>query len=544
MTGPAVRSGGGVVASPEPLAAEVGVCMLRAGGNAADAGVAVALALAVTLPSAGNLGGGGFWMWRGRDGRASVVDYRETAPRRATRTMYLDIDRRVRTDDQGPVTGWMACAVPGTPAGLERAWKRFGSGRIRWRDLVAPALQLARDGFLVTETLGRSLALSSDHLSRFPSSRAVFLRDGAALRPGETLIQTDLAWTLGRLAEYGARDFYAGQIARRLSNAVAAGGGLVDATDLAQYRVRDRSPLPFEYRGNRLFLMPPPSSGGIAITMALRLWDRWGGYRLHQDDPARAHCLVEAMRRAFADRAHWLGDPDFVRVPVGRLTATDRAARWAKSFERGRATPSTTLAPGAPAAPESPDTTHFTIVDGEGNCVSNTYTLNGNYGSAVVADGTGVLLNNEMDDFASAPGIPNQFGLVQSERNAIGPGRRPLSSMSPTIVEDRNGNLRLALGSPGGPTIINSVLQTLLLVLDRSLALEGAVASPRLHHQWLPDEVVLEPGLLAMRPTLEGVGHRVAAPRTMGDIQAVVVAPDRTRIAVSDPRAGGMSAGT
>ncbi len=541
MNSKPVRSRGGVVASPEPLAAEVGATILRAGGNAADAAVAIGLALAVTLPAAGNLGGGGFWVWRGRDGKRGVLDYRETAPRRATAGMYVGHDGKVRSDDRGPVTGWLACGTPGTSAGLELAWRRFGSGKLRWSDLVEPAIRLADGGFVVSERLHGSLTSAAPRLNLFPSSKAIFLENNTGRRPGSVLVQKDLAATLKRLATGGSAEFYRGETARRIASAVRAGGGLLDEADLAAYRVRERRPLEVAYRGHRMILMPPPSSGGIAIATILQILESQKIHRLEHDNPLRAHLLVEAMRRAFADRAEWLGDPDFVNVDVRRLMSRDRALAWGRTISREQATPSADLGPGRPGVPESLETTHFTVVDQEGNTVSNTYTLNGNYGSAVVADGTGILLNNEMDDFAAMPGIPNQFGLVQSGRNAVAPGKRPLSSMSPTIVENPEGKLAMALGSPGGPTIINSVLQTLLLVIDHGFSVDDAVEAPRLHHQWLPDEIVSEPGLSAMRPALESRGHRVAATRIIGDVQAVVVRGNGVREAASDPRGVGSS---
>ena len=541
MIGSSVR-GAAAVASPEPLAADVGIRILRAGGNAADAAVAMGLALAATLPAAGNLGGGGFWMWRGRDGRTGVVDYRETAPRRATAGMYVGPDGKVRTDSTGPVTGWLASGVPGTPAGLEVAWRRFGSGRLRWADLVEPAVSLCADGFQVSDRLHASLAASANRLRQFESSRAIYLESDNARPVGSVLRQPDLAATLRRLRDGGARSFYTGETAALIEKAVRAGGGILDRSDLASYRVRERQALTTRYRGNLLHFMPPPSSGGIAIAAMLAMLERWEVHRFDPADPARAHRLVEAMRRAFADRSEWLGDPDFVRVNARELASSRRADHWVRSFQPRRASRSLDLAPGKPLVPESPETTHFTVVDRDGNAVSNTYTLNGNYGSAAVADGTGVLLNNEMDDFAAALGVPNQFGLIQSARNAIAPGKRPLSSMSPTIVEDREGRLRLALGSPGGPTIINSVLQVLLLVLDHDWSAERAVGAPRVHHQWLPDEIVAEPDAAGVRSVLEDFGHRFGPSRLIGDVQAVALGGDGTRWAASDPRGAGRSA--
>ncbi len=530
----------GMVASASGLASQVGVDTLERGGNAVDAAVAVALALAVVYPEAGNLGGGGFMLIRLADGRSTAIDYRETAPALASRAMFLDKAGNVVKG--ASLVGYRAVGVPGTVAGLALAQRRYG--RLSWRQVVEPARRLAAQGFVVSPALASSLR-KAKALNGFAESRRVFGRGGNSYRAGETFRQPDLAATLGRLEEHGAREFYTGRTARLLARDMAAHGGLVTLSDLRRYRAVERVPLRGTYRGCGVLTMPPPSSGGFALLEMLNVLERSDVRRLGYGTAPTDHLLVEAMRRAFADRAAFGGDPDFVRVPVRGLVSKAYAAHLAKTIDLRRATPSAQVGQGQPQAYEGHDTTHFSVVDAQGNAVANTYTLNFLYGSGVTAVGTGVLLNDEMDDFASRPNTPNGFGLIQGEANAIGPRRRPLSSMTPTILT-RHGRLFLVIGSPGGPTIISTVLQVIVDVVDHGLTLPRALAAPRLHHQWLPDVIRYEPGAVPpdVRAALEAEGHRFApAPGafpgspTWGDAEGILVDPHSgVRLGASDPR--------
>jgi gamma-glutamyltranspeptidase/glutathione hydrolase len=522
-----------MVASASRHASEVGVEVLRRGGNAVDAAVAVGLALAVTYPQAGNLGGGGFMVIRTADGQATVIDYRETAPAAARRDLYLDAQGNVIPE--ASTVGHRAVGVPGTVAGLAMALEKHGTRP--WRELAEPARRLAAEGFPVSYHLAGSLR-ESRLLARFPESHRIFQRDGRPFEEGEVFRQPDLARTLRRIKERGPREFYEGRTAELLAAEMKAGGGLITPEDLKEYRPVERRPLRGTYRGYEIITMPPPSSGGVALLEMLNILERYPLAGMGHNSTERYHLLIEAMRRAFADRSELLGDPDFVRVPVRGLTSRAYADERAKSIDPARATPSAEVRAGSPAPYEPVETTHFTIVDGAGNAVANTYTLNGAYGSGVTASGTGVLLNNEMDDFTSKPGVPNLFGLIQGEQNAIAPRKRPLSSMTPTIVT-RNGRLAFALGSPGGPTIINTVLQVTLNVIDHRMNIQQAVSTTRIHHQWLPDQVRHEPFGLSpdVVRALEARGHRFASPSYMGDAEAVMIDPETGfRLGASDPR--------
>jgi len=536
------RAAHGMVASASGLASRVGVGVLKRGGNAVDAAAAVGLALAVVYPQAGNLGGGGFLLIRLADGRADAIDYREAAPARATRTMYLDGAGNVIKN--ASLVGYRAVGVPGTVAGLALAQRRYG--RLPWRAVVEPARRLAARGFVVSPALAASLQKAAlTPLGRFAASRRLWLRDGRRYRAGEVLRQPELAATLRRLQRYGPREFYVGRTARLIARDMRAHGGLVTRADLRRYRAVERAPLHGTYRGYGVLTMPPPSSGGVALLEMLNILERSdlrrSGYRTAPTD----HLLVEAMRRAFADRSAFGGDPDFVRVPVRGLISKTYAAQRAKMIDPTHATPSAAVGHGRPQAYESPETTHFSVVDAQGNAVSNTYTLNMSYGSGVTVPGAGFLLNDEMDDFASKPNTPNGFGLIQGDANAIAPRKRPLSSMTPTILT-RGGRLFLVIGSPGGPTIINTVLEVIVNVVDHGMTLPQAVAAPRLHHQWLPDMIRWEPGALPppVRAALRAEGHRLAPrpgafphARTWGDAEGILVDPKTgTRLSASDPR--------
>jgi gamma-glutamyltranspeptidase/glutathione hydrolase len=417
-----VRAKHGMVASAQPLASQVGVEIMKRGGNAVDAAVAVAFALAVVYPEAGNLGGGGFMMVRLKDGRATAIDYRETAPARATRNIYLDANGNLIQGEGGSLVGYRAAGVPGTVAGMALAHRKYGSGKLTWAQLIEPARRLASDGFVVDHALARSLRREAKLLGAYSDSRRILLREGRFFAEGSRLRLPDLAATFARLQRSGPREFYEGETARRIARDMAAHNGLITLTDLRGYQVKERAPLRGTYRGYPVLSMPPPSSGGTALLQMLNILEGYDLRALGPFSSKRYHRLVEAMRRAFADRAEYLGDPDFVRVPVAGLTNKSYAARLRATIAPEKASTSREIKAGNPpgvAAAESPQTTHFSIVDKDGNAVSNTYTLNGSFGAGVIARGTGVLLNNEMDDFAAKPGVPNLYGLIQGEKNAV-----------------------------------------------------------------------------------------------------------------------------
>ncbi len=541
------RAPHGMVASANRLASEVGVEVLRRGGNAVDAAVAVAFALAVTFPEAGNLGGGGFLMLRLRDGRTTAIDYRETAPGGATRTMYLDAAGELIQGEGSSTVGYRAAGVPGTVAGMALALQKYGSGKLTWAELIEPARRVAANGFVVNRALARSLGGEKELLGRYPDGRRIYLNGGKLYAEGDLLRQTDLAATLARLQKAGPREFYEGETARRIAEDMKQNNGLITRDDLRGYAARERAPLRGTYRGYEVISMPPPSSGGAVLLEMLNILEGYDLRRMGWSSSQRYHHLAEAMRRAFADRAEHMGDPDFVSVPVAGLIDKGYAARRRGTIGVERASSSKDVRAGQPARPEPPQTTHFTVVDRDGTAVANTYTLNGRYGSGVVAAGTGVLLNNEMDDFAAKPGAPNLFGLIQSERNAVAPRKRPLSSMTPTFVLRKDGALWFTIGSPGGPTIINTVLQVITNIIDHDMTIRQAIDAPRIHHQWLPDEIVYEPyGLSAdTERALAGLGHKLTArPRYMGDAQGILI-EDRTgvRLGASDPRGDGAAVG-
>lgn len=504
-----------MVVAREEHATRAGVAALKAGGNAVDAAVAVGLALAVTHPSAGNLGGGGFMLARFADGRTAFLDFRERAPERATRDMYLDAAGKPTQDS---MVGYRAVGVPGTVAGLELAHRKWG--KKGWPELVTPAVDLAAKGFPVSKRLSESLR-GSRLLARFPESARIFQRNGKYYEPGELLVQPELARTLDRIRRQGAKGFYEGETARLLAADMERHGGLIALADLEDYRVVERRPLEGKYRGYGILTAPPPSSGGIGILQMLGVLEGSGYEKSGAGSAAALHYLAETMRRYFADRAQHLGDPDFVKVPVSGLLDPRYIAGLRRSIT-DRATPSAEVKAGDMTRYESAETTHYSIVDAEGNAVAVTYTLNGGYGSGVTAAGLGFLLNNEMDDFAARPGSPNSYGLIQGRANAVAPRKRPLSSMTPTIVL-KDGKLYMVLGSPGGPTIINTVLQVIVNVLDFEMNIQQATDSPRIHHQWLPDELRME---RAFSPDtvklMEARGHKVRTAGSQGEVAAIL----------------------
>lgn len=533
----------GMVASQEAVASRVGVDILKKGGNAVDAAIATGFALAVTLPRAGNLGGGGFMMIHLADsGDTKALDYREMAPAAAFKDMFLGEDGE--PDNQKSRFSGLAVGVPGTVAGFAEAFEKHGSGKLTWAELVAPAIDLAENGIEVTPDLAASLTASAKRLLQDPATAAIFYKTGGLpFVPGETLKQTDLAATLKLIADKGAAGFYTGEVAEKIAQKVTASGGGMTTEDLAGYKPVWRDPVVGSYHGYEIASMPPPSSGGVHIVQILNMLQ---GYPLAEYGPNSAdsiHVMAETMRRAYADRSKYLGDPDFVDVPVKGLTDPAYAAELVKSIKMDVATPSDEVKPGDPFPYESNQTTHYSVVDKDGNAVSNTYTLNFSYGVGLTADGTGVLLNNELDDFSAKPGVPNAYGLIGGTANAVEGGKRPLSSMSPTLVF-KDGKLFLATGSPGGSRIITTTLQIILNVVDHGMNIAEATAAPRIHNQWLPDEIRIEEGLSpdTIR-LLEARGHKVEVKNAMGSTQSIMLV-DGVLAGASDPRRpGALSAG-
>jgi gamma-glutamyltranspeptidase/glutathione hydrolase len=507
-----------MVVAQEPLAADVGVAVLKAGGNAIDAAVAVGFALAVTYPFAGNIGGGGFMLARFADGRTAFIDFREKAPLGATRNMYLDADGKVTP---ASVIGWRACGVPGSVRGFALAHQKYG--RKPWAELIDPAIQLASGGFPASYQFSQSLIPGTTNyklLSQFPESKRIFL----AARYGEKLYQPELAATLQGLRDRGPGDFYEGEIARQLVQAMEANGGLITLEDLKQYQAVERTPLRGRYRDYEVITAPPPSSGGIGVLQMLGMLEGSGYEKPGAGSAASIHYVAEVMRRFYADRSEYFGDPDFVKVPVSKLLDPRYISSRRASIDPQHATRSRQMHPGNLAPYESTETTHFNIIDSEGNTVAVTYTLNGGYGNGVTVPGLGFLLNNEMDDFAAKPGEENMFHLIQGEANAIQPGKRPLSSMTPTILL-RDGKVFLVLGAPGGSRIINGVLQVILNIVDFHMNAQDAVDWPRFHHQWMPDQLYLEKGISPDTVALlSGMGHKIAPYETTNPVVARVEA--------------------
>ncbi len=518
------------VVSGSPIASAVGRDILRRGGNAVDAAVAVGFALAVVHPEAGNVGGGGFMVMRFRDGTVRTLDYRETAPARASRDMYLEANGE---PGEKSLTGHLAPGVPGSPAGLVEAHRKYG--RLPFADVISPAIRLAQEGFVVDSFRSRSIAGDKARLARFPASASQFLPGGQEPAPGTTLRQPDLARTLAAIRDSGWAGFYRGWVADRIVEEMRRGGGLISHEDLAAYRAIWREPVVIPYRGYTIYSMPPASSGGVVMAEILNILE---GYDpLPPFGSARLmHLEAEAMRRAFTDRNTYLGDPAFVTAPLARLTSKAYAAELRKGIGE-RATPTPRF---DPAIRDGSSTTHYSVVDAEGNAVSCTTTLNDSYGSAVTVTGAGFLLNDEMDDFAAAPGKPNMYGLVQGEANAIAPGKRMLSAMTPSIVLGRDGRLLLVTGTPGGPRIITMVFHVISNVLDHRMSLADAVAAPRTHHQALPDSLQVEGGGFTAEAldSLRARGHGIRVLGPWGDVEAIIRTPTGWQ-GVSDPRYGG-----
>ncbi len=519
---PPVEAPNGMVVTAQRLASEVGADILRAGGNAVDAAVAVGYALAVVHPCCGNIGGGGFATIRMADGTDTFFNFRETAPGAARPDMYLDA-----AGEPVPglsTIGYKAVAVPGTVLGLEVM--RETHGTMSREALMAPAIRLARDGFPLGEADAAMLAAVAEDLAEQPNVTAIFFRDGAPLKAGERLVQTDLATTLQAISDGGPGAFYSGAIAAKIVAASAANGGILARRDFADYTVRETVPLRCGYRDVEIISAPPPSSGGTTICQILNVVEGWPIGEMGYASAQSVHLLAEAMRHAFVDRNFLLGDPDFVENPVERLVSDEYAAAIRAAIDPERATTSKAVNPGTPPH-EGTETTHYSIVDEDGNAVAVTYTINGLFGAKVIADDTGFFLNNEMDDFTTRPGAPNMFGLVQGEKNAILPGKRPLSSMSPTIVT-KDGRLFMVTGSPGGPRIITTTVATIMNVVDFGMDVREAVDAPRIHHQWLPDQIFAEPMALSTdaRATLEARGHKIVDADAWGAAAAIFAAPD------------------
>jgi gamma-glutamyltranspeptidase/glutathione hydrolase len=509
-----------MVVAQEDLAADVGVSILRAGGNAVDAAVAVGFALAVTHPYAGNLGGGGFMLIRMADGRTTFIDFREKAPGRASHDMYLDAAGNPTNES---VVGWRSAGVPGTVRGFELAHEKYG--RKPWAELVNPAVTLAEKGFPVSRWQMNSWRRSAPLLSRFPESQRLFLKGGAFYDWQETFRQPELGGTLGRIARLGAQDFYKGETAHLLAAAMAKNGGLITLADLHDYKAVERIPLEGDYKGYHIITSPPPSSGGVGLVQMLEMLSATDYAQYGAGSAEAYHYMAEVMRRFFADHNQYLGDPGFVKNPIAALLDPAYARSRAATIDPEHATASDQVNPGLPAGSEGNNTTHYNIVDEEGNAVAVTYTLNDGYGSGVTVPGAGFLLNDEMDDFTAKPGTPNMFGLIQGETNSIAPGKRPLSSMMPTIIL-KDGKPFMVLGAPGGPVIITAVLQVILNVIDFGMNVQDAVDFPRVHQQWKPDRLDVEKGVspdtIALLQRM-GYAVEVGNPQVTARVEAIEI---------------------
>ncbi|AFY46538.1 gamma-glutamyltranspeptidase [Nostoc sp. PCC 7524] len=559
-----LRSKKAMVVSAHPLASEAGLTILRQGGNAVDAAVATTFAISVVEPFSAGIGGGGFLLLRNeKTGEIKALDFRERAPLKATKNMYLDAEGKVRP--YASVNGYLAVATPGTVAGMYEVHRRYG--KLPWQEVVKPAIALAQDGFIIShQPTWRSLAVYNNRLQvvlKNPTARDIFTRNGEFYQPGERLVQRDLALTLKAIAQ-NPQSFYNGNIARAIANDMAKNGGLITLADLKAYKPIWRTPVCGSFRQAQVCSMPPPSSGGVLLLQMLNIigdadLKSWGWHH-----PQALHLMTEAMKITYSDRSQYLGDPDFVKIPLQALLSLSYAQKRRAEIDLNKATPATQIKPIAPEILqgfpqvkipltrklqlanryESPETSHLNVIDAERNAVSLTFTVNYGYGSGVVASGTGILLNNEMDDFAAAPGVPNVFGLVGNEANAIAPRKTPLSSMTPTIITE-NGRLRMVVGAPGGSTIITQVLQVMLNVLEYNMDIGAAVSVPRIHHQWLPDELRIEPwGLDAL--TLQDLrrrGHNIKESQPWGNINAIAVTTDGTLESAADPRGEGSPRG-
>ena len=532
VTHPEIGSGGMVV-SQRKIASEVGAEILREGGNAVDAAVATALALAVVLPRAGNLGGGGFMLVYSEELKKTIaIDYREMAPIRASRDMFLD--EKGNYDRKKAQFSLLSAGVPGTVAGLYYALNKYGT--LSWSEVLDPAIKLAEDGFVVPHDLSSVLSNYKKRLTaNEATAKAYYKTNKETYSPGEVIKLPDLAWSLKELKKVGPDAFYKGKIAGKIVAEMELNGGLITAKDLANYKIKEREPLRGTFKGYEVVSMPPSSSGGVHLIQMLNMLEPFSLKEMGFGSAQSIHLMSEVMKRAYADRSKYLGDTDFVSVPLKGLTDKEYAKALLKEISLTKVTPSKSISSGNPLPYESPDTTHFSVMDSEGNVVSNTYTLNFSYGSGIVIPGTGILMNNEMDDFSSKKGVPNAYGLVGYEANEIEGQKRPLSSMTPTIVF-KNKKPYLVLGSPGGSRIITTVLQVALNVLEHDMSVKQAVVSPRVHHQWLPDVLLMEEGFSPDTVTLlEEMGHTIRSSRTMGSVQAIIY-KDKYFYGAADPR--------
>lgn len=532
-----VRAKHGMVVTVEPHATEVGLKVLENGGNAVDAAVAVGFALAVTHPGAGNIGGGGFMLLRMADGRTTFIDFRERAPLAASRDMYIGPDGKATRES---MVGYRASGVPGTVRGMEMAWQKFGSKK--WSELVDPAVDLASKGYALTDAEASSMRTAARGLSQYPESDRIFLRGGKYYEMGDTFLQADLGRVLGRISRLGAKDFYEGETAAMLAKDQKEHGGLITLEDLKQYKAIERKPLTGQYRGYEIITSPPPSSGGVGILQMLGVLEGTDFAQAGAGSAKAVHYMTEAMRHFFADRSQNLGDPDFVKVPVSAMLDPNYIRKIRSEIDPEKATPSSQVKGTVFTGHESEQTTHYTVADGQGNVVAVTYTLNDQYGNKITAGGLGFLLNNEMGDFQSQPGIADASGRVLGEADAIAPRKTPLSSMTPTIVM-HDGKPFLALGSPGSQTIINTVLEVMVNVIDWKMNVQDAVNWPRFHHAWMPDVLQMEPGYspdtIAL---LEKWGYKVRAGQRQGDCDAILFS-DGWLEGAADPRTGGLAKG-
>ncbi len=537
-----VFSRSGVVVTAHPLTTETGLEILKAGGNAVDASIAIQFVAAVVYPRAGNIGGGGFMVYRGHDGSTSTLDYREKAPAAAHRDMYLDNDGNVIPGLS--TKGHLAAGVPGTVAGLAVAHERYG--KLAFAELLAPAIRYAADGYLLTEIEAERLNRYSSDIEEFNDSDCPFItiaNDG--WKKGDRVIQSDLAKTLRRIATNGADGFYKGITAEKIVSEIQSGDGLMTLHDLTSYKAVWREPITAEYKEYTMISMPPPSSGGVALAQLLAMVEDYPISEWGFQDTRTIHLMTEAERRVYADRAEYLGDADFYPVPIDTLLDAEYIQFRMADFDADKATTSATVGTGNFAlSMESYETTHFSVIDGEGNAVSATTTLNSNYGSKVMVDGAGFFLNNEMDDFSVKPGFPNQFGLVGAEANAVQPEKRMLSSMTPTIIE-KNGEFYMVLGTPGGATIITSVFQVFLNVVEFGMTASEAVQAKRFHHQWLPDEIIIEEGTLSQErlAQLRTMGHDIREVKAIGMVEAILLHPDGRYEGAADTRGDDHAAG-
>ncbi|WP_288063470.1 gamma-glutamyltransferase [Rodentibacter caecimuris] len=522
----------GMVASEQAIATQVGVEILKQGGNAVDAAVAVGFALAVVLPNAGNIGGGGFMVLHNeKTGEDLALDFRETAPLKASRDMYLDANGQV--EDGKSLFTHFAVGVPGTVAGMEMALKKWGTMPLH--KVLEPAIKLAEEGFPISQTLANLLDTEKEVLGKWQSSRKIFFKNDRTLAAGEQLIQKDLANSLKLIAKEGAKAFYEGEIAEKIVQEMKQHNGLISLEDMRNYKAIERRPIVGNYRGYKVVTMPPPSSGGIHLVQLFNMLENYPLDEFGANSAKTIHYLAESMKLAYADRSEYLGDPDFVKIPVSGLISKNYANSLIQNIKENYARPATEIKPGEPQPYESDQTTHYSVMDSAGNAVAVTYTLNLNFGSGIVAEGTGILLNNEMDDFSAKPGVANAFGLIGGDANAIEAKKRPLSSMTPTIVLKDNKPW-LVTGSPGGARIITTVLQSISNTIDYNMNPAEAIVAPRIHHQWLPDELRIEEGIspdtLAL---LKAKGHKIKLKAPMGRVQ-IIQARDGGFYGYSDPR--------